>query len=329
MRRIINGKVQIAGIAAFCAAVSAFSVFTPSLRGSIPGDMRDALNDGAALSELEGFSGPSGSASPALEKSVPTAYELRTADCSNVMEPSKRYARSAAPPDFRRMLGNSRLILFSDVHDSAGVKETLVRNLAALKAAGITHLGLEFLPSALRTDKMTAEEINRRLIRSGNWDMRPFERLVAEAKAAGLKIRGINVNGPEDTTRAIASARESMNAMDSYLAEQIMRIMGEEPGARMMVLAGLAHLNPLYNYNKPVSNTRIPGELIYRGLQKKDFRLIVIAARDTDMTPARPAWQGLLGRKDLYLPMPQGIQPGCDQEYDPGSLLDGILYSKD
>ncbi|OGR64182.1 MAG: hypothetical protein A2X31_13000 [Elusimicrobia bacterium GWB2_63_22] len=321
------------GTVAFCAAVFVFSFFTPPANESIPRDLRDAPSDGAALSDLEGLGGPADASSAAdaraLKVAAAPAPALRTADCNNIMEPSKQYARSAAPPDFQKMIGRSRLVLFSDVHDSAGVKESLIRNLPALKAAGITHLALEFLPSALRTDKMTAEEINRRLIRSGNWDMRPFERLVAEAKAAGLKIRGINVNGPEDTRNAIASARESMNAMDSYLAEQIMRIMGSEPGARMMVLAGLAHVNPLYNYNKPVSNTRIPGELLYRGLQKKDFRLVVIAARDTDMTPARPAWQGLLGRKDLYLPMPQGIQPGCDPEYDPGSLLDGIFYSKD
>lgn len=326
--------MRAAGTVAFCAAVSAFSFFTPPARESIPRDLRDALNDSAALSELEGLGGPADASSAAgaraPEMSAAPAAALRTADCNNVLEPSKQYARSAAPPDFQKIIGRSRLVLFSDVHDSAGVKEALIRSLPALKAAGITHLALEFLPSALRTDKMKPEEINRRLIRSGNWDMRPFERLAAEAKAAGLKIRGINVNGPEDTTRAIASARESMNAMDSYLAEQIMRILGEEPGARMMVLAGLAHVNPLYNYNKPSSNTRIPGELLYRGLQKKDFRLIVIAARDSDMTPARPAWQGFLGpRKDLYLPMPQGIQPGCDPEYDPGSLLDGIFYSKD
>lgn len=329
----MSSKMWAAGTVAFCAAVSAFSFFTPPARESVPRDLRDALNDSTALSELEGPGGPADASSSAgarvPEIAAAPAAALRTADCNNVVEPSKQYARSAAPPDFQKIIGRSRLVLFSDVHDSAGVKEALIRSLPALKAAGITHLGLEFLPSALRTDKMTAEEINGRLIRSGNWDMRPFERLVIEAKAAGLKIRGININGPEDTRSAIASARESMNAMDSYLAEQIMRIMGSEPGARMMVLAGLAHLNPLYNYNKPVSNTRIPGELLYRGLQKKDFRLIVIAARDSDMTPARPAWQGLLGRKDLYLPMPQGIQPGCDPEYDPGSLLDGIFYSKD
>ncbi|OGR52553.1 MAG: hypothetical protein A2049_11435 [Elusimicrobia bacterium GWA2_62_23] len=329
-----RGKTFIAGTAVFCAAVAAFYLLAPQAQPVPPGDLRDAPNDNAAFSNLETLGGVQDLSAPevslSLEKSAGPASALRTADCNNVVEPSKEYAKRAAPPEFSKILGKTRLVLFSDVHDSAGVKVALTRLLPELKAAGITHLALEFLPSELQTDRMTPEEINRRLIRSGKWDMRPFERLVSAAKAAGLKVRGINVNGPEDTTRAIASARESMNAMDSYMTEQIMSILGKEPGARVMVLAGLAHVNPVYNFNKPTANTRIPGELIYRGVQKKDFRVIIIAARDSDMTSANHSMLGFLRpRKDLYLPMPQGIQPGCNPEYDPGSLLDGILYPKD
>ena len=327
-------NLSIAGTAVFCAAAAAFYLLAPQARPGPPGDLRDAPNDKPAFSGLERRgAGPEMTvpeASLSLEKSALPAAALRTADCNNVVEPSGDYAKRAAPPDFSRLIGRTRLVLFSDVHDSAGVKDALTRLLPQLKAAGMTHLALEFLPSALQTDRMTAEEINSRLIRSGKWDMRPFERLVSAAKAAGLKVRGINVNGPEDTGRAIASARESMNAMDSYMTEQIILILGREPGARVMVLAGLAHVNPVYNFNKPTANTRIPGELIYRGVQKKDFRVIIVAARDSDMTSAGRSMLGFLRpRKDLYLPMPQGIQPGCNPEYDPGSLLDGILYPKD
>ncbi|MBI4377149.1 MAG: hypothetical protein HY549_11955 [Elusimicrobia bacterium] len=253
--------------------------------------------------------------------------------CDPAEHPPPAYIREAIKPlDFKPLLAGAWVVLIPEKHDIGSIKYSLIRYLRPLKEAGITHLAMEFLKSSARIEpQASASEIAEALIikKSDPWPRKPYVDFIRAALREGIKVRGINVEEPAQAlSPEYRSFEHPSNSNDGYMSRQILRIMAQEPGARILVLAGAAHLNYNYDDDNPVRsipNTTVLGELWYQGLKRSEIKIYAVHTHDY---PHRQGLRGLPRSQDWFLPLPIGPRPGCSSA-EAHSTLNGIIYSID
>ncbi|MCX5791634.1 MAG: hypothetical protein NTY45_05355 [Elusimicrobia bacterium] len=329
-------KTKIA-ISALIVVIAAVFTFTRPTNPPPP-DLRDAVAD-----EIPTFGGNTPASGgdvgrlPVSKASAANGKEAATytGKCLDPTDPDSEYVKKFIRRfDAREAFGNAEVLLVPDDHTKRSIKAALIRFIPILKSQGYTHLALEFLPSKANVDAMDRRELRNFLISyipdlKKDWPVEPYVELIMTARAGGMKVAGINFDpdAKDAQYNEISGRRDIFNAGDAFMASRIISLRKKYPGAKTVVLAGMAHVSAFYEKNEP--NTRIPGELIYRGINERQVRPIYIYTHDfPDRSPVSGVIRRFFKWGDSYLPLPRGTRPNC-AEIEAKSMLDGIVFAKE
>ncbi len=174
-----------------------------------------------------------------------------------------------------------RVVMLNEAHHVPMHRAFGARLVRALAAEGFTHLGVEALGnSAGEGWTNPAVRARRPVVDAGFYTREPvFGSLLRGAFDAGLVVF------PYETTDTAegASPAGRINAREASQAERIARVLREDPGARVIVYCGYAHL------------TEAPAELMgeevrWLGLRLRDLLGIdPLTVSQIELTPASTA----------------------------------------
>jgi hypothetical protein len=180
-------------------------------------------------------------------------------------------APAAEPLDWTKLMGGAApVVLVGDVHDFKAIKEELAAHAADFRAAGITHIGFEMFGEDHRAalagfcERGDADGSIRSDLGSWGWTPDELESLLAAACAAGLRPVPLDYSYDEQA-RLKESFADIRAARDDRMAANVVELLKENPGARLLVFAGEYHVWP----------GQLPARLRARGLATVSMQFVV------------------------------------------------------
>ncbi|MEU2043443.1 hypothetical protein [Nocardia niwae] len=140
------------------------------------------------------------------------------------------------PVDWGELMRDNRILLLGEDHSNVAARHFLQEQAAALRAAGVTHYGIE-APHHPAIDALNAGlRPNLAEVRFGpGWAT--YQEVVEAMAAEGIEIVPFDVTNPASPHgSALRDVRES--AMAKHIAE----VMAADPSAKMVVLVGRLHI---------------------------------------------------------------------------------------
>jgi hypothetical protein len=140
------------------------------------------------------------------------------------------------PVDWGELMRDNRILLLGEDHSNVAARHFLQEQAAALRAAGVTHYGIE-APHHPAIDALNADlRPDLTGVRFGpGWET--YREVVEAMNAEGIKIVPFDVAQPASPHgSALRDVRES--AMAKHIAE----VMTADPNAKMVVLVGRLHI---------------------------------------------------------------------------------------
>ncbi|MGB2651530.1 MAG: methyltransferase domain-containing protein [Candidatus Omnitrophota bacterium] len=159
--------------------------------------------------------------------------------------------------DFKGLFADRNVLVIGDTHHGAlGIQKGFVNYLEQLKAAGVTHLGLE-IPSDLKVDNISE-------ISESCWIPHRLEQLVTVAQRLGIKVVFIDMPAGERDPSWDDNEQSSQRGMymGKYLAGQMEKALKEDPCAHMAVITGYAHIRDSSQIPKQLEDRGIPYGLV-------------------------------------------------------------------
>ena len=135
-----------------------------------------------------------------------------------------------------------RVVFVNEAHHMGRHREFVRRLLAPMRAAGFTHLACEgFANSAEEDFEVDASRLGYATTSTGQYVRDPlFGELVRTAVSLGFELvayETTDIRPPGGETAA-----QSVNRRDADQAATLVSVLEEDPGARMLVYCGFAHL---------------------------------------------------------------------------------------
>lgn len=154
------------------------------------------------------------------------------------------------PVDYAQMFGASRVIFVSDHHDPTAAEETeLIQNMSQFKKLGITHLGMEMIPSDFQPlmdlyfeqggemPSQVADHIKHR--NSNPKIVEGYLQLIASARAAGIRI--VAIEHPEVSRGLGQDSTFGLEERNPHWAKRISDVLASNFNNRMLVFGGGGH----------------------------------------------------------------------------------------
>ncbi|MFQ6228283.1 protein phosphatase 2C domain-containing protein [Nocardia sp. NPDC002869] len=139
------------------------------------------------------------------------------------------------PASVAQLVADAQIVLFGETHTNPAGPEFLEQQAAALRAAGVTHYGIEAPPNPVFDALNAGEQVDLTGIQCGpgfgNW-----AGAVKAMAAAGITVVPFDVEKPSSPKGSpLRDVRESRMA-------QVITDTMRAPGAKMAILVGLDHL---------------------------------------------------------------------------------------
>ena len=161
------------------------------------------------------------------------------------------------PVDYKKLIGDSnRVAVFGEEHTGNSGRRHLSERMHQFKERGVTHLGLEALPSSRQgllddyfEDKASREEVLQALKTDWGWHPESYMRLIDSAKSQGIRTVGLNkIVPPEQADKWFDEGKfgEEEYVREENFHEKVAGVLNGDPKAKMLVLAGNVHtgINP-------------------------------------------------------------------------------------
>lgn len=136
------------------------------------------------------------------------------------------------------------VVLLGDTHPNKLLKHWLIRNLASLKAAGFTHVGIEALNSEsqdllnkYKTDRSLRTEILKLIAADWNWIPQEHLDLIDAVYASGLELVLLD-NRNELEKKGLG---DKIQLRNEHMAEIIYSTLKSPQAGRIVVLTGKVH----------------------------------------------------------------------------------------
>lgn len=139
------------------------------------------------------------------------------------------------PANMSQLVADAQIVLFGETHTNPAGPEFLAQQAAALRAAGVTHYGIEAPPNPVFDALNAGKQVDPARVQCGPGFGKWTDAVEAMA-AAGITIVPFDVERPSSPHGSpLRDVRESHMAQ---VITETMRI----PGAKMAILVGLDHL---------------------------------------------------------------------------------------
>lgn len=152
-----------------------------------------------------------------------------------------------------KLIGNNQVILFGEWHSNPQSKNFIRQNLLRLKDAGVSCLGLEYLPDDLQPDLDNQDFSRVGPYLQNNWRYKQngnaYLDLCIEARRLGIRILALDINSKE--SEQIKSAYKNQ-ITEAHLQRQIVRnrhmtetinsFLQANPGQKIACLTGGLHI---------------------------------------------------------------------------------------
>jgi len=223
------------------------------------------------------------------------------------------YKTHGLPLDWASLAGGqARAVYIGEPHFVEAVKIELSAHMAEFRSAGITHLGLEMFGSDhqpvldaffLTGDKSVESEICAILDSEWGWITEQYIALLRAAREAG--IRPLAIDMPHAEEQALLDKRRAQGLSvgpaalfvprDVHMVGTLGEFLREDPAARILVLAGIDHLE--------VSNQPDLLEKTY-GISTRRYTLLWGGGDplDVGIEGAKFSW------KRLFIPFPRTLR---------------------
>lgn len=194
--------------------------------------------------------------SPSLGGAAPLAPAARETLPDLILDGPmlEAWVGSAARPLEWRLIARSkeRVLYLGESHEVPEIRRELASALPALKAGGVTHLGLESLSSErdgllkrYAAGQATDAELEAAFDEdwaSRGWEIESYIGLVRAARRAGVEVVGLDL---AEARRApaprVCPGADVQGLRDCWMALRIGRVLRSRPQSKIAVLVGALH----------------------------------------------------------------------------------------
>ncbi len=146
------------------------------------------------------------------------------------------------------LMANNRVLAVGESHQTPNAQRDLVaEQMSALKKAGATHLAVEIptstqaiLDQCSRTGQLDVESLPN-MLQDG-----AYLKLLRAARDNGIKIVAVDRSDAPDSSSGTAQSdakAEPMLTRDQTMADNIEKILDQDPGNKVIFFVGARHLN--------------------------------------------------------------------------------------
>lgn len=147
---------------------------------------------------------------------------------------AKEIKSSSVPVDYSKIVGNSRVLLLGEFHKNSPIRTHLSQHAADLKAAGVTHYGIEAPQTEEVFDRLNrGENVDLSQVRVGPTMADNYEEAVRAIAKTGIKIVPIDASNDGLGT----------DEREAQLTKNVMQILEQDRDSRVAVLIGAQHIS--------------------------------------------------------------------------------------
>ncbi|MBO0880378.1 MAG: hypothetical protein J2P17_08510, partial [Mycobacterium sp.] len=134
--------------------------------------------------------------------------------------------------DWNMVVGDNRVVLLGEAHSNTPIRDFLTAQAQAIKAAGVTHYGIEAPPHPAIDKLNDGRRAYLGGVHVGPGESAGYERVIQAMSAAGIIIVPLDLD---------PSGSWPAGARDKHMADTITAIVSENPGAKVAALLGEFH----------------------------------------------------------------------------------------